>query len=264
MARMATKNSIRAAALQTRPSRTSVKDSIFDAVKLGKKAAEKEADIICLPEHWLPERDIPASMSPLPALQSLAEEYNVLIVGGAFYERIKGRLYLSSPLIDQTGGIVGRQFKVHLFRNEKKIAKPGQFHQVFRVNGLRLGTMVCYDVDFPESARSLALQGADVLFCPSRIVKYGTDPWHQYVIVRSLENRIPIVAPNVYAPPWFLGSSMIVDLHENPRTKISYARVSTLPSGQETGLILRDLNLRYHRRLREARFSDRRPSAYFL
>src|SRR5437899_6078302 len=68
----------------------------------------------------------------------------------------------------------------------------------------------------------------------SRIVKYGIEPWHQYVTVRSLENRIPIVAPNVYSPPWFPGASVIVDLHEDPKTKISYSRASTLRSEEHT------------------------------
>jgi len=253
---------INAAAVQLRPSRDSVKDTIFDALNLGKRAAEKEADVICFPEHWLPERNIPPKMSPLPALQSLAEEYGVLIVGGAFYERIDGQLHLSSPLIGRDGELKGRQFKVHLFRSEKKIAKPGKSHRIFQVNGYKFGILVCYDIDFPESSRSLALQGADLLFCPSRIVKYGIDPWHQYVTVRSLENRIPIVAPNVYAPPWFTGASVIVDLHEDKKTKISYSRVSSLRKGQRTGLVLQDLDLAYHRRLRRERFFDRQPRAY--
>ncbi len=255
-------DTITVAAVQLRPSRASVKDTLFEALKLGKKAAEKEADVVCLPEHWLPEKDIPPKMSPLPALQSLAEEYSVVVVGGAFYEQIDGQLYLSSPLLGRDGELKGRQFKVHLFRSEKKIAKPGRSHQIFQVSGYKIGILVCYDIDFPESSRSLALQGADLLFCPSRIVKYGIEPWHQYVTVRSLENRIPIVAPNVYAPPWFTGASVIVDLHEDKKTKISYSRVSTLRKGQTTGLVFQELDLAYHRRLRRERFSDRQPTAY--
>jgi len=97
--------------VQTRPVATSVKETIFRAVKQAKKAAEKEADIICLPEHWLPERTIPSPMSPLPGLQSIAEEYSVVVVGGAFYEKVKGRLYLNSPVIGRDGEIIGRQPK---------------------------------------------------------------------------------------------------------------------------------------------------------
>src|SRR5260370_34404693 len=118
------KKIIRAAAVQVQPIETSVEETIFHAVKLAKRAAEKEADIICLPEHWLPEKVIPAPMSPLPGVQSLAEEYGVAVVGGALYEKIKGQMRLSSPVIREDGEIIGRQFKVHLFRFERKHAKP--------------------------------------------------------------------------------------------------------------------------------------------
>ena len=101
------KKIIRAAVVQTKPIEKSVEDTIFHAIKLAKKAAEKDVDIVCLPEHWLPEKVIPTPMSPLPALQSLAEEYGVAVVGGAFYERVKGQVRLSSPVIREDGEIVG-------------------------------------------------------------------------------------------------------------------------------------------------------------
>src|SRR2546425_12802833 len=110
------KKIIRAAAVQVKPIETSVEETILHTVKLAKKAAEKEVDIICLPEHWLPEKVIPAPMSPLPGLQSLAEEYGVAVVGGAFYEKGKGQVRLRSPGIGEDGGSIWRQFKVQLFR----------------------------------------------------------------------------------------------------------------------------------------------------
>src|SRR2546427_9666177 len=119
------KKIIRAAAVQVKPIETSVEETILYTVKLAKKAAEKEVDIICLPEHWLPEKVIPAPMSPLPGLQSLAEEYGVAVVGGAFCGRVKGQVRLSSPVIGEDGEIIGRQFKFHLFRCERKDAKAG-------------------------------------------------------------------------------------------------------------------------------------------
>src|SRR5207247_9129326 len=98
---------IRAAAVQVKPIETSVEDTIFHAVKLAKKAAEREVDIICLPEHWLPEKVIPAPMSPLPGLQSLAEEYGVAVVGGVFYEKVKGQVWLRGVVIGEDGEIMG-------------------------------------------------------------------------------------------------------------------------------------------------------------
>ncbi len=70
-----TKRLVRAAAVQVKPIETSVKKTILQAVRLARRAAEKNADIICFPEHWLPEKQIPTPVDPLPELQSLAEEY---------------------------------------------------------------------------------------------------------------------------------------------------------------------------------------------
>jgi len=247
--------------VQTRPIATSVKETIFRAIKQAKRAAEKEADIICLPEHWLPEKTILSPMSPLPGLQSIAEEYGVVVVGGAFYERLRGRLYLNSPVIGRDGEIIGRQPKVHLFRFEKKIARPGNDYNVFQVGGFKIGVLVCYDVDFPEASRILTLRGSDLLMCPSRIVRQGVEPWHQYVTIRSLENRIAVVAPNVYSPPLFTGYSLIVSLKEDPKMRISHPRIYVLKNRGE-GIIVEDIDLALHARLRKERFADRRPETY--
>jgi omega-amidase len=247
--------------VQTRPEPSSVKETVFRALRHAKRAAEKEADIICLPEHWLPEKTIPSTVSPLPGLQSLAEEYGVVVVGGAFYERVKGRIFLNSPVIGRDGEIIGRQSKVHLFHFEKKIARPGNDYNIFQVDGIKIGVLVCYDVDFPEASRILTLRGAELLMCPSRIVRQGVEPWHQYVTVRSLENRIAIVAPNVYSPPLFTGHSIIVSLKEDPKMRISHPRTRMLKEQRE-GIIIEEIDLALHARLRKDRFSDRRPETY--
>lgn len=252
---------VRAAAVQVRPIPGSVKKTIFQGVKLAKQAADRESDIICLPEHWLPEEIIPAPMDPLPGFQALAEDYGVSVVVGAFFERVKGRVYLSCPVVGPDGRVLGRQFKVHLFLREKKLASAGNKYEIFSVNGCKLGILVCYDVDFPEPSRIFALRGAELLFCPSRIIREGTERWREYVTVRSLENRIPIVAPNVFAPPYFTGHSMIVSLREDPRRKVAHPRIiATERKG--TGVIIDDLDLQLHNRLRKARFADRRPDTY--
>jgi omega-amidase len=247
--------------VQTRPVATSVKETIFRAVRLAKQAAEKEADIICLPEHWLPEKTIPSPMSPLPGLQSIAEEYGVVVVGGVFYEKVKGLMYLNSPVIGRYGEIIGRQSKVHLFRFEKKIAHAGNDYKIFHLDEFKIGVLVCYDVDFPEASRILTLRGADLLMCPSRIVRQGVEPWHQYVTIRSLENRIAVVAPNVYSPPLFTGYSMIVSLKEDPKMKISHPKMHVFKERRE-GIIIEDIDLALHSRLRKERFADRRPETY--
>ena len=256
-----TKSTIAVAALQLKPVERSVKDTIFRGVKLAKRAAERGADIICLPEHWLPEKTIPATMSPIPGLQSVAEEFGVEVVGGAFYEKVKGQMRLSCPVIGADGTILGRQFKVHLFRFERKFAEPGSSYNIFQLERCKIGILVCYDVDFPEPSRIYALKGAEIIFCPSRIVRPGITPWLQYLTVRCLENRIPIVAPNVYSPPWFTGHSSILSLKEDPRTKISHPQIATVSSRGE-GIMVKEIDLQFHNRLRRERFADRRPETY--
>ena len=71
--------------------------------------------------------------------------------------------------------------------------------------------IICYDMVFPKVANTLVKKGAQVLLSPSRIVRRGIKPWQMYVQVRSLENRIPILAANVENQR-FGGNSLIVDL----------------------------------------------------
>jgi predicted amidohydrolase len=97
--------------------------------------------------------------------------------------------------------------------------------------------------------------------CPSRIVRQGVEPWHQYVTIRSLENRIAVVAPNVYSPPLFTGHSLIVSLKEDPKMRISHPRIHVLKNQRE-GIIVEDIDLALHARLRKERFADRRPETY--
>ena len=252
---------VRAAAVQVRPIPKKVKATIFQGVRLAKTAAERGANIIVLPEHWLPEEVIPTPMDPIPGLQAVAEEYGIPIVGGAFFEKVNGKLRLSSPVIGTDGEVLGRQFKVHLFGREKKLAKAGNDYGIFKLGDYKVGVLVCYDIDFPEVSRIFTLKGADLLLCPSRIISRGIGPWQQYLTVRSLENRIPIVAPNVYAPPWFNGHSTIISLKQDPRAKIALpSLVSTSKKG--TAIVTDDLDLALHARLRRARFADRRPDTY--
>ena len=93
-------------------------------------------------------------------------------------------------------------------------------------------------------------KGAQVLFSPSRIVKRGIKPWQMYVQVRSLENRIPIIAANVENHR-FGGNSMIVDLIEN--NKVVTTKITKLT--KQKG-IAKKFNLGKYEKSRKKRFSD--------
>jgi predicted amidohydrolase len=102
-------------------------------------------------------------------------------------ERAGDHVYNSAVLMGPKGP-VGHYRKIHLFDFEKECFDPGDLpFQVFDVGGVRVGLMICFDWRFPESARTLALRGAQVIAHPSNLVQ----PFCQAAMVtRSLENRV--------------------------------------------------------------------------
>lgn len=72
-------------------------------------------------------------------------------------------LYNSQFFLDDTGVLLGTYRKVHLFDSEKNYFTPGDQFKVFDTKIGRIGLFICYDAFFPEAARSLAIQGVDLL-----------------------------------------------------------------------------------------------------
>ena len=84
--------------------------------------------------------------------------------------------------------------KTHLFYKERFVFEEGNTgFPVIEYNGLKLGTMICYDWRFPEAARTLALKGADLIVCPSNLV---TGVWQNVMSSRALENKVYIAVSN--------------------------------------------------------------------
>ena len=161
-------------------------------IKLGKK----EADIVCLPEQWLKHNSIKDFESEFFSFTKIAKEYSMIIIPGAFYERRGSKWAITAPVIGTDGKLLGKQDKVHPFGYENRLLQAAKTTKLFRAK-CKFGILICYDMVFPQVANSLVSKGADVLFSPSRIVRRGIKPWHLYVQVRALENRVPIVAANM-------------------------------------------------------------------
>ena len=187
-----------------------------------KRLGKKETEIVCMPEQWLKSNEIADFDSEFSEFRKIAKEFSMTIIPGAFYETIKRKMSIVSPIIGPEGEIIGRQEKIHPFDYEKDIVNPGNEAKIFNTS-CKFGVIVCYDMVFPKVANTLAKKGAQVLFSPSRIVRRGITPWQMYVQIRALENRIPILAANVENHR-FGGNSMIIDLNENNKvvtTKIT-------------------------------------------
>ncbi|MCF7793101.1 MAG: beta-ureidopropionase [Candidatus Cloacimonetes bacterium] len=123
----------------------------------------------------------------------LAKEKNTSYVVG-FAEKDGDKFYNSSLLVNPAGTIHVYR-KTHLFYEEKKWFLPGNSGlKVFEAkDGVKVGLMICFDWIFPESARTLALRGAQIIAHSANLVL----PWcQQAMITRSLENRVFSITSN--------------------------------------------------------------------
>jgi predicted amidohydrolase len=125
-------------------------------------------------------------------LKELSEQTSAITVGG-FIERENSILYNSLLIVFQ-GEVIDTYRKIHLFNKEKLWFAPGNKPlKTYDIKGVTIGAMICFDWIFPETCRTLALQGMQVLAHPSNLVM----PYCQKAMVtRCLENRIFAVTAN--------------------------------------------------------------------
>lgn len=248
---------VRVAAIQLKLEKETEK-LMEHVLKLLNNAEAAEADIVCLPEQWYTD-EIGNFEKQFKDLIITAKEHGTTIIAGAFLERIDGDTYISSPVIDSKGSVIGRQFKIHPFGDERKKVKGGNKMEIFTVGEYKFGIAVCHDVVFPEVSRAITRKGADLIFFPSRIREDGIEPWHLYVQVRALENRVPVVAPNVCGKE-FGGKSMIVDFDYDEGTHIAVPK-QALASVNEQILVM-DLDVEKARSIRKIRAQDFKDDIY--
>ncbi len=250
----------RVAAAQMALGKGSYEKTLDAAQNLIGEAAKSQAQIVCLPEHWLIEFWKEAT-DATERLAEVARTRHIFVVTGANFTPNHSNICVRSTLIDSAGQILGWQDKIHLFRDERSVAVPGQEYKVLQTTFGGIGITICYDNVFPEAARTLTLRGADLLFVPSRIISEGLDPWLLYLRTRALENRIPVVAPNVFHPPRYLGGSVIIELSQGDSSVVLPKIVASAGTGEK--VIVADVDIDNARKLRSDRLSQRMASAYY-
>src|ERR671919_959085 len=210
-------------------------------------------DLVCLPELWY-TKVVKDFEKEFKVIIDSARDYDLTVLPGAFKEKICDDTYVSCPVVTPSGSILGRQFKIHLFGKQKKTLRQGSKIEVFDIGKLKFSVPICYDLVFPEIARTAVRKGADLLFFPSKIPKTGIYPWHLYLQVRALENRTPVIATNVCGR-LFGGRSMIVDFSYNKKTEIALPKIKTGSSVREE-LIIVNIDLKKSRQIRKKRFGQ--------
>ncbi len=239
--------------------------AIREVIKAARRAAElRSARLICLPEHWLIERILTGDDDPLyGSFQDLARSLDAYINMGGIFEKMGESTFFLSPTISPEGKVLSKQKKVHLFRRENELAVGGDSFEPFKINGISTGVMVCHDVVFPESARTLVLKGAELLLNPSLITAQGISPWRSYLIARVLENRVPIIAPNPFLGARVPGKSELLALSYKKSQGIMLVKELVKPV---SGANMFVVNLSFDEEiaaLRRERLTERKPVAYF-
>lgn len=156
------------------------------------------------------------------AMAEISKEKDAFIVAG-IAERAGDKLFNSAVLVSPSGDIKTYR-KTHLFYEEKLWFTPGDTGlNVFEISGkfgkVKLGIMICFDWIFPESARTLAIKGAQIIAHPSNLV---LSYCQQAMFTRAVENRVFTVTANRTGTEknggkelYFTGKSVIVDTKGN-------------------------------------------------
>jgi len=204
--------------------------------RLDSLLAEPRADIIVLPElcttgYLLLNREEVARAAEtkdgrtVAFFREAARRLSAVVVAG-FAERDGLKLYNACLVAVPEDDRLYIYRKTHLFYKEQHGFDPGDtgffvIHDDFR--DIKIGPMICYDWRFPESARTLALLGADLIVCPANLV---TTSWRRVIPARAIENKVYLALANragVEARAGdrlkFKGRSAIYDYHGTVLTK---------------------------------------------
>lgn len=260
--------------------------NLATAERLVRESAKQGANIILIQElfetpYFCKEHNpacfsvaMPIAENPaVRRFQDLARELNV-VLPASVYERAGNAFYNSVAIIDADGSLMGTYRKAHIPESpgyhEKFYFSPGDTG--FKVWPTRFGTIgvaICWDQWFPESARAMAVQGAEILFYPTAI---GSEPqdlsidsrdhWQRAMQGHAASNIMPLVASNRIGTEqgqhWkvtYYGSSFIAD---------QTGAIVKQASRDSEAVLTATFDLDWIRNYRNAWgvFRDRRPELY--
>lgn len=284
---------VKVAALQFSCSKD-LQENINKAEKMVREAADNGANIILLPElferqYFCQEKrydyyDYALPLDENPAVnrfKEVAKELGV-VIPVSFYERDIDRLFNTVAMIDADGSVLGIYRKTHIpddhFYQEKFYFTPGDTgFKVFDTRFGRIGVGICWDQWFPETARCMAVQGAEMLLYPTAI---GSEPildvdssghWRRVMQGHAAANLMPVVAANR------IGVETVEPCRENAGQSssldfygcsfIADATGDIIASAKQEETILYgefDLDALKKDRLSWGLFRDRRPETYVV
>jgi len=228
-----------------------------------KRLSKEGVKLIVLPEMWSTGyawRKLPklAERSPqiLQELKKASRKGTVII--GSIPEKVGEDVYNTAYVID-SGKVTGKYSKIHLFTPMKEdfFLKAGNKPLLCNTSVGKIGVLICYDVRFPELARRLTLEGAEMLVVPAEWPHPRLDHWRTLLKARAIENQLFVIAANRCGKQGmvrFCGNSMVV----NPWGEV----ISEAGEGEETITAEIDLNLVTRYREEMPALKDRREEVY--
>ncbi len=259
-----------------------IKQSMIDKhVAMIEQAAGKGAQVICLQElfygpYFCCEQDVKwySMVEKIPdgpttkLMCELAKKLGVVLVIPMYEEDLPGVYYNSASVIDADGKYLGKYRKMHIPHVapgfwEKFFFRPGNLgYPVFDTRIGKVGVYICYDRHFPEGARALGLNGAEIVFNPSATVAGLSEYlWKLEQPAHAVANQYFVGAINRpgFEEPWRMGEFYGQSYFCDPR-----GQMLAVGKRVEDDIVIADLNLDLIRDVRNTWqfFRDRRPESY--
>jgi predicted amidohydrolase len=150
-------------------------------------------------------------------VKKFAKENEINVILGIYEKSDNKKVYLTAVFIDKNGDIRHTYRKTHLYNAfsfmESERIQPGkEYYSPINIDGFRVGILLCYELRFPEIARTYALKGADILIVPAAWIKGYLKEDHLLTLAkaRALENTNYLVL-SAQIGNIFTGYSMIID-----------------------------------------------------
>jgi beta-ureidopropionase len=250
-------------------------------VKMIEDAARQNVQILCMQEvfntpyfcaeqetRWYDAVEKVPDGPTVKLMQDIAKQHGMVIIVPIYEEEITGIYYNTAAVIDADGKYLGKYRKNHIPHVapgfwEKFYFKPGNLgYPAFDTAFARIGVYICYDRHFPEGARALGLNGAEIVFNPSATVAGLSEYlWKLEQPAHAVANGYFVGAINRvgHEQPWDIGEFYGQSYFCNPRGQI----VAEAPRDSDA-VVVADLDLDMIRQVRNTWqfFRDRRPDTY--
>lgn len=240
-------------------SKDNKRENIEKAIKFMDEAVKKDSDIICLSEkflYWGKDRGAESIDSDIISnFKEYAKKNNVNIILGSLALKVESSDNITNTtlVINRKGEIIHRYDKIYMYTVDKDDLKidegkdtiKGNKLGLVEIDGVKIGIGICFDIRYPEYFKTLALNGAEVIFLPANFRKAtGKRAWDILTRARAIENQV-----------YFCACDQTGGIAEKERCGntqiISYDGTILANIEKEEGIIVEDLDIESLRTFRK-------------